>query len=87
MLSPWLFWFLSDDEFAPAVVGVLAPEGKPRSKWTIKENTAWLKVIGKKVPANTVAAELTSIVQNYHDDPAGLPELVPDVPPSAKEVR
>jgi hypothetical protein len=86
MLSPWLFRFLSDDEFAPAVV-VLAPEGKPRSKWTIKENTAWLKVRGKKVPANTVAAELTSIVQNYHDDPAGLPELVPDVTPSAKEVR
>jgi hypothetical protein len=41
----------------------------------------------KKVPANTPAAKLTHLVKVYHDDPAGLPELVPDITPSAKEVR
>jgi hypothetical protein len=86
MLSPWLFRFLMDDEFATTEV-VQAPDGKPCLKWTIKENRAWLQVRGKKVPANTPAAELTHLVKVHHDDPAGLPELVPDMTPSAKEVR
>jgi hypothetical protein len=49
---PWLFWCLMDDEFAPRKT-IQAPLDKPRSESTVKENTACLKVRGKKVPQQT----------------------------------
>jgi hypothetical protein len=39
----------NDNEFATTEV-VQAPLGKPPSKWTIKENRAWLQVREKKYP-------------------------------------
>jgi hypothetical protein len=86
MLSPWLFRCLLADEFAPRVI-VLPSLDKPRSKWTVKENTAWLRVRGIKVPTNTTAAERTAIVQSHHTDPAGPPPVLPVTTPTPTEIR
>ena len=86
MLSPWLFRCLLDPEFAPKAT-VLAPENKPRARWTVKENIAWLKIRGFKPPKNTTAHDLTSIVDAHHQDPAGLPPVILDKTPSVLDIR
>ena len=85
MLSPWLFRCLLDDQMAPRVT-VLPPTNKPRGKWTLKENTAWLKVRGIKVPPKTSATERRKIVEGHFTDPLGPPAVLPDTTPSAREM-
>jgi hypothetical protein len=58
MLSPWIFRCLLDKEFSPPLP-VLPPHAKPRDKWTMKENAAWLKVRGIKVVQKSSAAQRT----------------------------
>ncbi len=86
MIAPWLFSCLSDDEFAPRVI-VLPPSGKLRSKWTIKENKAWLRVRGIKVSPKTTAEKLKKIVDDHHTNPLGPPKVISDTTPTAKEMR
>ena len=86
MLLPWLFRCLLQKEFAPKIV-TQPPVGKPRAKWTIKENIAWLKGRGIKLPAKMPAIVRTSIVENYHTRSTGTPALVPDTAPTASEIR
>jgi hypothetical protein len=61
MLSPWIFRCLLDKEFSPPLP-VLPTHEKPRDKWTMKENAAWLNVRGIKVAQKSLAAERTSQV-------------------------
>ncbi len=86
MISPWLFRCLLENEFQPRVI-VLPPTDKPRSKWTIKENTAWLRVRGIKVPANIPAVELTDLVNNYCIDPTGPPSILTNTAPTPEDIR
>jgi hypothetical protein len=85
-LSPWLLRCLLEDRFAPKVP-VLAPRNKPRAKWTIKENTEWLKVRRIKVPAPMPAVELTSFMDQYFTAVDGLPPLQPSTIPTAPQMR
>jgi hypothetical protein len=86
MISPWLFSCLSDDEFAPRVI-VLPLSGKLRSKWTVKENTARLRVHGIKVSPKTTANGFRKIVDDHHTNPLGPPKVISETTPTAKEMR
>jgi hypothetical protein len=86
MVSPWLFQCLLDKQFSPPKP-VQPAANKPRDKWTMKENAAWLKVRGIKTWPNVSAADRTKFVDDFFNDPDGIPSLVPDTTPSAKEVR
>jgi hypothetical protein len=72
MLSPWLFLCLLDKVLSPPIF-VLPPHEKPRDNWTMKENAAWLKVRGIKVAQKSSAAERTSQVDGYFNQPNGPP--------------
>jgi hypothetical protein len=76
MLSPWIFQCLFDKEFTPSLP-VLPPHAKPRDKWTIKENAAWLKVWGIKIAQ----------VERYFNQPNGPPSVVPNITPSSSDIR
>jgi hypothetical protein len=80
MISPWLF------SCAPCAI-VLPPSGKLRSKWTVKENTAWLRVRGIKVSPKTSADEIRKIVDDHHTNPLGPPKVIREATPTAKEMR
>jgi hypothetical protein len=86
MLSPWIFRCLLDKEFSPPIP-VLPPHEKPRDKWTMKENAAWLKVRGIKVAQKSSAAERTSQVDGYFNQPNGPPAVVPNITPSSIDIR
>jgi hypothetical protein len=77
MLSPWLFGCLLDEQFSPSEPEVPSAN-KPRDKWTMKENAAWLKVRGIKVWQKTSATERASFVDELFNGPAGIPALVPN---------
>jgi hypothetical protein len=72
--------------FAPPVI-VLPPSSKLRSKWTSKENTAWLRVRGLKVFPKTTANEFRKIVDDHHTNPLGPPKVISETTPTAKEMR
>jgi hypothetical protein len=86
MLSPWIFRCLLDKEYSPTPP-MLPSTGKPRDKWTMKENAAWLKVRGIKFPHKSTAAERTSLVDGYYNEPNGPPAVVPNTTPSAHKIR
>jgi hypothetical protein len=86
MLSPWLFLCLLDKVLSPPIF-VLPPHEKPRDNWTMKENAAWLKVRGIKVAQKSSAAERTSQVDGYFNQPNGPPSVVLDITPSSTNIR
>jgi hypothetical protein len=85
MLSPLIFWCLLDKEFTPSLP-VLPPHAKPRDKWTMKENAAWLKVRGIKIAKKFSASERTSQVDRYFNQPNGPPSVVPNITPSSTDI-
>ena len=66
---------------------VLPAPGKPRDKWTVKENNGWLLVRGIKLPANMTAVVRRSIVQSHHTDSNGPPPVLPSNTPGAQDIR
>ena len=86
MVSPWLFRCLLNEEFTPKAV-VLPPPGKPRTKWTVKENNAWLKARGIFPPTNMSAVVRRSIVEAHHNHPTGPPPVLPNTTPSVADIR
>jgi hypothetical protein len=85
MLSPWIFRCLLDKEFLPVLV--LPSPNKPREKWTMQENAVWFKVRGIKVAYKSSAAERTSLVDGYFNQPEGPPTVVPNTTPLATDIR
>jgi hypothetical protein len=82
MLSPWLFRCLLSKEFTPKVIK-LPPLGKPCAKWTVQENSAWLKERGITLPTNMSTMVRRSIVEDHHNNPAGPQPMVQNTVPSA----
>jgi hypothetical protein len=69
-------WFYSGlDVVIKEDVIILAPEGKPQSKWTKKENMSWLKIRG--LTTKGLALELKERVSEYMNHPAGPPDILP----------
>ncbi len=86
MLAPWLFRCLLANAFVPKPI-VLPPTNKPRSKWTSRENTAWLKVRGIVVPAKMPAVVRRSIVEGYFQDTSGPPDVLPITTATVNDIR
>ncbi len=86
MLSPWLFRCLLENEFIPKAPAV-APDQKPRSKWSKLENTGWLQLRGLPVPPKICAAELTTLVDSYFIAPTGPPEVQTFTAPAVADIR
>jgi hypothetical protein len=78
--------YLLDKEFTHSLPG-LPPHVKPRDKWTMKENAAWLKVRGIKIVKKSSASEGTSQVGRYFDQPNGPISVVPSITPSSSDIR
>jgi hypothetical protein len=85
-LSPWLFHCLTEDHLAPRIL-VQPPATKPRVNWTIKENRAWLKVRGVKVPSVMPAQELRDMVGTYFATVDGPPPVLPSTTPTVAAMR
>jgi len=69
-------WFYSGlDVVIKEDVIILAPEGKPQSKWTKKENMSWLKIRG--LTTKGLALELKERVSECMNHPAGPPDILP----------
>jgi hypothetical protein len=77
---------LLEDEFIPKAPAV-APDQKPRSKWSKLENTGWLQLRGLPVPPKICAAELTTLVDSYFIAPTGPPEVQPFTAPAVADIR
>jgi hypothetical protein len=86
MLSPWLFRCLLKDEFIPTAP-MVAPEQKPRSKWSRKENTGWLQLRGLSIPPKMSATGLIALVDSYFKAPSGPPAVQSFTPPSVADIR
>ena len=86
MLSPWLFRCLLHSDFIPKTC-ILAPQGKPRSKWTVKENNAWLKSRCIPIPTRISAKERTALVDWHFTRPGGPPPRYENTAPSVTDMR
>jgi hypothetical protein len=65
----------------------LPPFNKPRHKWTIKENTGWLKVRGITKEGKMSASELKVLVEFHHTSPRVPPPVLPDTRATLQDVR